>query len=238
MTRLGITLRRSRCLRIGLAASLTVAVLAVVSSSHRITLLPPGIGAKAQGAGAHTQILIDDRRVSVLQTNFDLDSVYDLDYGAMLAGTVLIGRDARVQVAHMMQIPVSDLQIDDPQDPILPALPGVRPQTPYFVTLAPRPNIPMLDVYAHAPTEAGARKLANASVTALSAALRGRTGFGLKVTQLGDGAPAVAAAKQSMTHELETFIAVFALGMALTITIDRMRGLRSVRRSTREVASS
>jgi hypothetical protein len=95
----------------------------------------------------------------------------------------------------------------------------------------------MLDLYAHAPTEAAALKLVSASVTTLRDKLQARGSFGLEVVRLGDGGRPVASAGQSMTHALETFIAVFALGMALTITIDRMRGLRPVRRHAREVAS-
>lgn len=224
--------------RIGLAASLLLAVAAVMSASYSIKLMPPGISKTAQGAGAHIQILVDDRKVSVFEKNFDLDSMYDLDNGAMLAGTVLMGHNAQIEVARLMGIRVSDLSIDDPQDPILPPLPGNAPATAYSVTLAPRPLIPMLDLYAHAPTQAAAFKLAQASVAALRDKLETPGGFGLRVEQLGGGAKAVAAAKHSISHELETFIAVFALGMALTITIDRMRGLRPVRRRAQEVASS
>jgi hypothetical protein len=238
MTRIGLTLRRSRIVRIGLAVSFLAAVFAVISASYSIKLLPPGISKKWQGAGAHTQILVDDRKVSVLENNFDMDSISDLDNGAMLAGTVLAGRDAQQELARLVGIPVSALSVDDPQDPILPALPGTRPATSYSVTLAPRPNIPILDLYAHAPTEPAARKLADESVVALADKLQRPGGFGLTVVQLGHGARAVAAAKQSISHTLETFIAVFALGMALTITIDRMRGLRPVRRRAQEVASS
>jgi hypothetical protein len=238
MTRLGLSLRHSRIRRIGLAVSLVLAVGAVMSASYSIKLLPPGIGKKAHGAGAQTQILIDDNKVSVFERNFDLDSIYNLDNGAMLAGTVLMGRNAQVEVARLMGIPSSDLSIDDPQDPILPPMPGTRRPTAYSVTLAPRPNIPMLDLYAHAPSQAAAFKLARTSVAALRDRLQQPGGFGLRVFQLGGGAKAVAAAKQGISHELETFIAVFALGMALTITIDRMRGLRPVRRHAQEVASS
>ncbi len=238
MTRLGTTLRASRVLQIGLVASLLVAVLVVISASYNLKLLPPGITKKAEGAGAHTQILIDDRKTSVLQNAFDMDSISDLDNGAMLAGTVLVGRDARAELARLMGIPVSALSVDDPQDPILPALPVAERIAPYSVTLAPRPNIPMLDVYAHAPTEQAARKLADMSVIALENKLQRPGGFGLAVVQLGHGGRAVAAAKRSISHEAEMFIAVFALGMALTITIDRMRGLRPVRRRSQEVASS
>lgn len=237
MTRLGKALRASRLLRIGLVASFVLAVAAVMAASYSIKLLPPQISKKAEGAGAHTQILIDDRKVSIFQSQFDMDSIYDLDYGAMLAGTVLVGRDARVELAHLMGIPLASLSVDDPQDPILPVLPGARPASAYSVTLAPRPNIPMLDLYAHAPTEQAARKLADMSVVALQDKLQRPGGFGLKVTQLGTGARAVAAAKQGISHRLETFVAVFALVMALTITIDRMRGLRLVRRRAQEVPS-
>lgn len=225
-------------MRIGVSVSLLLAVLVVMSASYSIKLLPPGIGKKAQGAGAHTQILIDDRKVSVLQNAFDLHSVYDLDNGAMLAGTVLMGHDAQIEVARLMGISVSNLDIADPQDPILPPLPGTSPARAYSVTLAPRPNMPLVDLYAHAPTQAAALKLVSASVSALRAKLERPGGFGLRVVQLGGGARAVAAAKQSITHRLETFIAVFALGMALTITIDRTRGLRPARRRPQEVASS
>ncbi len=231
-------LRRSRIRRIGFAASALLAVAAVMSASYSITLLPPGMSKKAEGAGAHTQILIDDRKVSVFDNHFDLDSIYDLDNGAMLAGTVLMGHNAQIEVARQMGISTSDLDISDPQDPILPPMPGTRPPTAYSVTLAPRPIIPMLDLYAHAPTQSAAFKLVRASVATLRDKLDVVGGFGLQVVELGGGAKAVAAAKQGVTHKLETLIAVFALGVALTITIDRMRGLRPVRRRAEEVAPS
>lgn len=237
MTQLGTTLRASRLLQIGVLVSLLVAVLGVLSASYTFSLLPPGITPQAVGAGAHTQILIDDRKVSVLQNSFDLNSIDDLDYGAMLAGTVLVGREARAELARSMGIGLTALSVDDPQDPIQPTLPGRRSAAAYSVTLAPRPNTPILDLYAHARTEAAARRLADMSVTVLRDALQRPGGFGLLVTQLGSGAQAPAAG-HSLSHEVETFVAVFALALMLTVAIDRSRGLRWVRRRSPEVASS
>ena len=178
-------------------------------------------------------------RSSVLQNAFDIDSISDLDNGAMLAGTVLVGHDARAEFG------ATD------GHPGLPSRPSTIPRirscrrcpsrsgsAPYSVTLAPRPNMPLLDLYAHAPTRRPRASLSDMSVIALENKLQRPGGFGLAVVQLGRGGRAVAAAKRSTSHGPEMFIAVFALGMALTITIDRMRGLRPVRRRPQEVASS
>jgi hypothetical protein len=237
MMRLGIALRRSRCLRIGLAASLAMAVLAVLASMFSLKLLPPGLSARSHGAGARTQVLIDDRKESVLASDFDLDSVYDLDAGAVLAGIDLVSRQARTEIADVMGIPLSALQVSDPQDPIDPPLPAAPSASPYSVTLAPRPSIPILDIYVRAPTEPAARKLADASVAGLRDRLSQPGGFGLRVTQLGGGARVSETTGASMPHGLELFAAVFALGLALTISIDRMRPSRPVGRRAREVAS-
>lgn len=237
MVNLGMRLRRLGRLRLVVAASFVLAVLAGLSSGYRVNLIPPGIAARSAGvAGAHTQILVDDRKVSVLNAGFDQDSYGYLANGAILAGTELMSGPIQARIASLMGIPVSSLTVADPQDPILLQTPPQTPQ-PYSLVVAPRPSVPIVNVYAQAPTQTAALKLADASAQALNGDLVEAGGFELRATQLGESAPASPGGGFSIKSALERFVLVLALGVALTSVLQRSRRTRRPKRRVWKIAS-
>lgn len=239
MVTMGIRLRELARLRIGLAASFTLACIAVaLTSAYSVSLLPPGLTARvAETAGAHTQILVDDRRVSVLEAGFDINSFNDLHEGAVLAGSVMVQDPAREYIAQQAGIPAAAIEFSDPQVPIDPPLPEPSPPSRYSLTVAARPTVPILDVYAQAPTVAAARRLVDASVAGLRNYFAAPGDFGLRVTQLGRGAVVSAGAGGALTGALEVFLGVFVLGCLATRFLDRARRAWPAARQAAELAS-
>jgi hypothetical protein len=223
MVTLGARLRQLTRLRIGLGLTFALAFLAALSAAFSLSLFPPGLKSKStRAAGAHTQILVDDRKVSVLDAGFDTDSFNYLHVGAVLNGSIMVQDPVRDYIAHAAGIPLSAIQFTDPQVPVDPPLPVRGPAAKYSVTVAARVTAPIIDVYAQAPTTAEARRLANASATGLSQYLAGPGNFGLRVTQLGRGAD-VSVASGALKGALERFVAVLLIGCILTLRVDRTR---------------
>jgi len=222
MVTLGIRLRELSRHRIGVAVSFALACLAALTSVYSVSLLPPGLSAQPRGpAGAHTQILIDDRKVSVLTAGFDSTSFDDLHEGTQLAGSIMAQDPVRDYTAQQARIPVAQIQFSDPQYPVDPPL--AQPATSYSLTVAARPSAPILDVYARAPTLAEAKALVDASAQGLRQYLAGPGSFGLEATQLGHGAEVNTATGGTMMQALESFLAVLVVGCVLTLLLDRWR---------------
>jgi hypothetical protein len=223
MVTLGAQLRALSRHKLGVTISVLLACLAALVSAYRLSVLPPALKARGQQtAGAHTQLLVDDRRVSVLHGGFDLQSFYDLHDGAVLAASIMVQDPVRQYIAQQAGLPVSSIQFTDPQVPIDPPLPQGPSSPRYSVTVAARPTVSLVDVYAQAPTSAQARKLADASVSSLSRYLAAPGNFGLRVTQLGNGAD-VTVGGTSWVAAAERFLAVLALGCSLTLMLSRAR---------------
>lgn len=187
--------------------------------------------------GAHTQIILDDAKVSVFNDGFDYKSFGDLHQGAMLAASVMVREPASRYIAQAAGIPWSAIAFDDPQTPIDPPLPTPQPALRYTLTTAGRPTVPVVDVYAQAPTESEAVRLANASATGLGRYLAGRGGFGMRVVHLGHAATVDTAASGALKRAIERFLEVLVLGSALTVLIDRVRRNWSAARRPAQIAS-
>lgn len=214
---------RLRSIRIGLAASLAAACLVAGLSLLGVSVLPPGLHAASSPAGVRTQILVDDRRLSVLNAGYDATSFDNLHTGAVLAGSLIVAEPARSWIAAAAGIPESRIAFHDPQVPIIPPVPHAGPAACCELVVAARPTVPVLDVYAQAPTVAAARRLADASATALNRALAAPGDFSLTATRLGTGTVLDISGGGSLRHALELMLAVLALGAAVTLLLDRGR---------------
>ncbi len=237
MVTFGVRLRDLSRMRVGLAASLVLACLAALSSLFSVSLFPPGLSARGpQAAGAHTQILVSDRRVSVLDAGFDVKTFNELHDGTALAGTLIVRDPIRAYIAGQAQIPLTAIAFDDPQYPINPPVPARRTSR-YSVTVAARPTVPILDVYAQAPTTAAARRLADVSAAGLSKYLATSGGFGLRATQIGDGADVRVGAGPTVTRALAIFAAAFAVCCGAMLVVDRARRTARAQHGTEPVSA-
>jgi hypothetical protein len=224
MVTLGTRLRELARHRTGIIVSIGLALLVSGISATGFSFFPPGLHAHAsQPAGEHTQILVDDHKVSVLRSGFDVASFNNLHEGAMLAATLLAQDPARDYVGRLAGIPVSAIQFSAPQTVMDPPL-APWPPSRYTVVVAARPSVPILDVYAQAPSQAAAKRLVDAVAPALNQVLAGPGNFLLSVTQLGPGASVDTGGGGTLMQALEMFAGVLALGCGATVMLARARG--------------
>jgi hypothetical protein len=223
--------------RIGVSLSVVLACLAALSTIIHLRVLPPGLIRAPHPSGAHAQILVDDVKVSVLADGFDYKSFGDLHQGALLAASVMARDPASRYIAQDAGIPWSAIAFDDPQTPIDPPLPAGKTAPAYSLTVATRPTVPVIDVYAQAPTEAAARRLANASASGLSRYLDGPGGFGMRVSQMGNGAQVSTTTSGTLKPAIQRFLEVLVIGCAITLLSDSVRRNRAATRPRAQVAS-
>jgi len=166
--------------------------------------------------GAHTQILVNEPKPGILSTTSGVNNYTWLNNGALLLGNILTSDPGDDYIAKAAQVPVTEITFADPQSYFLPspdALP--KPGTPpYTVTAVSDPSVPMVDVYATAPTQAMANRLVNAAYTGLHDYLYGpgSTGtFQLQITQLGHGHAVDTGSPAPIKGAIEHFILYFAL---------------------------
>ena len=163
MVKLGIHLRELCRARVVWVPSLVIAGLLALSSMNTTRLY-----------GAHTQILVNEPKPGILSTATGINN-YDWLNGALLLGNILTSDPGDDYVARAAHVPVTSITFNDPQSYFLPspdALPA--PGTPpYTVSAVSDPSVPMVDVYATAPTQAMALRLVNAAYWGLRDYLSG-----------------------------------------------------------------
>jgi hypothetical protein len=186
--------------------------------------------------GAHTQILVNEPKPGILSTATGITNYDWLNNGALLLGNILTSDPGDDYVARAAHVPVTSITFDDPQSYFLPvadALP--KPGTPpYTVSAVSDPSVPMIDVYATAPTQAMADRLVRASYSGLRDYLYGpgSTGtFQLQITQLGHGRRVDANGATPIKGALEHFLLYFVLfafvGMFLRRSLRTWRAHRA-----------
>jgi hypothetical protein len=176
---LGILLRELWRLRAGVAASVVLAAVVATWTVASVSLVPPGLHPRAlRLASASTHALVDTPRsaaVDLRQTSGDLQNLTDR---AVLLGNIVANGPAREEIARRARIDPDRLQIAGPLTPAQPR-PRVGPRGPgsptdilesgaqYRLSVQANPIVPVLDIYAQAPTTAAAVTLADAAVKGL-----------------------------------------------------------------------
>jgi hypothetical protein len=227
---LGIHLRRLTQLRLALVLSLAATVLAGLTGAYHVTLLPPGIsGRSVAAAGADTQILVDGPSPGVLDTRFGSEGFGWLETGGQLLSGVMVSAPVSDTIASMAKIPARDISFSSPETPLTageegsPAVPAGKRWT---LTVAARPDVPIVDVYAQGPTRAGALALVAAAFTALSEYVTSPSAHGafqLSVTQLGHGLIVYTSGPASIGSVAVRCLAALLACCLLTVVVDRWR---------------
>ena len=226
MVKLGMHLRELCRAPVVWIPSLVIAGLLALSSVNTTRL-----------HGAHTQILVNEPKPGILSTATGITNYDWLNNGALLLGNILTSDPGDDYVARAAHVPVTSITFSDPQSYFLPspdALP--RPGTPpYTLSAVSDPSVPMVDVYATAPTRAMALRLVNAAYSGLRDYLSGpgSTGtFQLQIAQLGHGREVEADSSSPITGAVEhtiLYFVVFAfVGMFLRRSLRRWRAHRDV----------
>lgn len=237
-------LRRRPALAV-VAASAVVATMATVASVYDVGLLPPKLEKRELQIGAATtRALIDSRPVSD-RTTVDGLSDYD-DLAAlneragplsqvMASPQVLRRVAARIGVDERRIAASTQVTQSVPRSLIEPD--GERradeiraAAAPYRLEIQARPGLPVLDIYARAPSADRARQLADASIGAFNAFLADlarRRGIPsadhVRLTQLGAarGGPVDSIAPVEIAGL--TFVVVFGISAGLIIALAGIR---------------
>jgi hypothetical protein len=190
--RFGLRLRTLWHLRAGVAGALCLSVVLALWSAEKITLSPPGLAPRVeQKADATLSVMIDQPGSPLTDLREDTGSLPLLTSRAVLLGTIMAGEPVRQAIAKASGAPIDELQINPPLMEPAPKAEVERP-TPgaegtttqeaqptvsnadktlqtlslsdrYSVTIRANATVPLLDLYARAPTPREAEALADAA---------------------------------------------------------------------------
>jgi hypothetical protein len=169
--------------RLGLIISIMLALLASVWSVAKISIAPPGIKPRTlQMAAANARALVDTPKSTVLDLDVNTYDFQSMTNRGVLVGNIMASTPVREYISRRAHIPAQLLQVSSPVTPDFPralASSGSRStkdilKSPneYRLSIQANPTVPVLDVYAEAPTAKAAEALANGAVEGMQDYLR------------------------------------------------------------------
>lgn len=244
--RFGIRLFSLWRLRPWVAASFVFALLMSVWSVANISLTPPGLRLRSFTlASASTHLVVDTPQSSMLDLRVNTDSFQAMTQRAVLLGNVVATGSVRAAIAATAHVSTRVLVVEPPLTPAQPTpQPGAynnsvksvaRSTNQYRISVLVNPTVPIMDIYAQAPSAATAAQLANGTVTALRdylerlAATQGTPAQDrIRLTQLGQARGTVIDQGISVQVAVLVFLVTFVLTCASVVFVSRVReGLRS-----------
>ena len=229
-------------LRLAVVVAALVATVGALWSLNEISLFPPKLTPRSvETAAASTRVLVDSPRSMVLdlrQGTYDFDSMRNR---AILIGNVMASRTVREYIAHEVGIPADALQVTPPRTPEAPrpraevgqerrATDILKSNDEYRLDIQANATVPILDVYAQAPTARSAEALANAAVEGTrqyvgQVAVTEHPGRAKRVEmrQLGAAHGKVLNSGVSAQVGVLAFILFFAVGCAAVMALARIR---------------
>jgi hypothetical protein len=224
------------------AASAAIALLVAVWSVAQISIIPPRLTPRALELGTGTtHVLIDTPRSSVLDLRQDTYSLVALTQRATILGNVMANGQVRQAIARRAGVPVDLLQVAPPLTPTQPrarigstnqkrATDILESTDQYRLSIQANPTVPMLDIYAQAPTAESAASLANASVDSLRAYLEDVAvteqtpkSKQIRLLQLGRADGAVINEGIQWQVAFIAFVLTFSIACALLTFLARLR---------------
>src|SRR3954454_20535400 len=172
-------------LKLRVAVSLVLALLASLWSVQKISLTPPSLSPRSlEMATAATHVLVDTPTSALLDLRQDTYSVEGLKNRAVLLGNVIASSSVQAKIARRAHVPGDLLRIQAPLTAQQSSPPvdsenarhtsDILKSTDQFrVNIKANPTVPMIDLYAQAPTAKSAAALADASVDELKTYLAG-----------------------------------------------------------------
>jgi hypothetical protein len=237
---------KRRRLWAGAVGCVAIATLAAVWSVDQIGLLPPTLTPRSlEMATASTTIVVDTPTPSLVDPVRDTYSFKDLAHRAVLLGSVMAHGPVHAEIARAAGVPDQRLRVEAPLTPAEPRAP-VDPDTQkragdilksnnqYRLEVEVDPTVPVLDVYAQAPSARQAEQLANAAFIAsrtyvdeLVASEQTPGDVRLVVRQLGHAKGEVINKGVQWQIAAVAFVLTLALAAALLIVVARiLRGWR------------
>lgn len=227
-------------------ASLLLAILASVWSVAQISLFPPGLHSRSlEMATATTNVVVDTPTSSALdlrQSSYDFDA---MTQRAVLLGNVIANGQVRESIARAANVPVEAIQVTPPFTRKQPrAVVGqgtskhasdiAKSTNQYRLSIQANPTVPLLDIYAQAPSREAAEILANSAVDSLKKYLADLAATQqvpakdqIRLLQLGRARGTVINNGIDWQVALLAFFLTFALSSATVILVSRViRGFR------------
>jgi hypothetical protein len=238
---LGRHLRELWRLRIGLVASVLVALFAAVWSVGQVGLFPPSVKPRTlEMAAASTSVLVDTPKSEVLDLSVNTYDFRGFTNRALLVGNIMASPPVRVYIARRAHVPADRLQVASPVTPDFPrplASDGAKHSSDilkspdqYRLSIQSNPTVPVVDIYAEAPSAQLAQQLANGAVDGMKDYLRDvgaaqaiPADERVQLQQLGRAKGGVLDPGVSLKVALLSFLLVFAAASAATLFLARVR---------------
>jgi len=172
-------MRRHRPTLLAVAVCASIALAATVFSLYSVSLAPPGLKARTlEQAGASTRVLIDPVESAITSRHSVTTTFESLTKRASLLSQVMAGEPVREYIGRRAGLPAEDISATARITANVPSTltePDSEQRAdaihqsrkPYRLDIQPRPSVPVIDVYAQAPTPAEAERLADGAVAGL-----------------------------------------------------------------------
>jgi hypothetical protein len=238
---LGRHLRELWRFRAGLALGTLLALVVAVWSVARVQVFPPALHARSLDmAAASTRVLVDTPKTMVLDLRVDTGNFDSITNRALLVGNVMATAPVRQYIAHRAGVDGSVLQVASPVTPAWPrplASSGKRRTSDllkspeeYRISIQVNPTVPIIDVYAIAPTTRAAEHLANGAVDGMRDYLRAlgaQQGVPavqqIHLEQLGQARGGLVNRGAGAKVATLTFVIVLALSAVALLFVSRVR---------------
>jgi hypothetical protein len=227
--------------RLGFAACVALAALAALWSIAEISLTPPGIEPRVvEIASASTRAVVDSPTSAVLDLDIPTTNLEGMTNRGVLVGNMIASEPVRGYVARRADVKPELLQVASPVTPDFPrplATSGKRTtkdilKSPkeYRLSIQANPTVPILDIYAEAPTVEAARALANGAVDGMSDYLRDLAAEQdipaarrVHIEQLGTAHGGLINDGVSVKLAALSFVLTFALAAGTVLALTRVR---------------
>ncbi len=180
---LGRHLRELWRLRLGLVASVALALFAALWSIGQVGLFPPSVKSrKLEIAAASTRVLVDTPKSAILDLSVSTYDFRAYTNRSLLVGNIMASPPVRRYIARRAHVPAEVLQVASPVTPDFPrplvsdgakhTSDLLKSPNQYRLSIQSNPTVPVVDVYAEAPTADLAQQLANGAVDGMKDYLR------------------------------------------------------------------
>ena len=237
---LGIRLRELSRLRAGLALSFILAATIAFSVAYKVTTSPLGLSPRQLEIGtASTKMLVDTSKSLLLDIRYGSGDFDSLTARGVLLGNLMASEPVRAYIARRAHLPAGVIRATTPLTPDFPrplAAEGerkrqsdlLRSTDQYRLNIQANPTVPIVTVYAQAPSAGAAETLANAAVDGLrdylkASGTRAPEDDQPLITQLGRAHGTVINGGVRVEALVLTFGVVFALACAVTVFVGRVR---------------
>jgi hypothetical protein len=226
--------------KLALGCVILVALAGAISTSYRFTSSPPGLKSRAVPRGAATaQILIDSPQSALGNLK---QSTAPLSIRAGVFAQFMASNAVRQAIADETGLPASQIVARGPfDDPAAapngaavpdPATGAVGPK-PYALTFVAQEQLPLVTVYAQAPTAKAAALLANGAVDGVSSYVTKVQAEGklpewqkVVIRRLGPAEAGTVTGKGKMPVMVLAFLALTAIGCFFILLISGARERR------------